>query len=525
MNHFAIYSPVLGVQKKVPHIFLSKAYTPDCSNVQLWDGEVRTAKMRCVEMQTSGLTTAYTPDGNDILKYYTILSASGDKYTTAFTKNHIYYWKTSTSEWSELWAASGTTCTNWSVAEINGSLIATNNVDVPLKWESGVDSEFIDYTPAVASGVTVNRAKSVITFENHIIFGNYSLTDGNSYYNGLAWSALDTQTADTVYTAFPTFIADGLTDAGSGFVQGPGFVQGMGIKEDYLYVFKDDCIRAYWYTGTSLIFYSKNISEKLGCTAIDSIVNDAAGNLYYYASDLTFREITIGTISDPIDNLSRAINQNLLYLIRSTFIAEYGEVWWAVPYNGNSTANDKIYVFKNGIWTIRESGTTAFGQWERTTSLDWADLGIYSGWDEWAWDEWLAPEASIGFPIDLCSYTSGVTCQVHGSYVDMGVAYTSYFTMETDLGDGALLRQYKRLLNVLVYIYSMGTGTLNLYFKRDNEADWQSAGSISLDYSSEIVIPELPVDYRAKTFKIKIESDVPFRFLGMEFDYILSGLR
>ena len=46
MNHFGIYSPVLGLRKDFPSVLLDKAFTPDAENIQYWNGEIRTAKMR-----------------------------------------------------------------------------------------------------------------------------------------------------------------------------------------------------------------------------------------------------------------------------------------------------------------------------------------------------------------------------------------------------------------------------------------------------------------------------------------------
>ena len=50
MKFFGIYAPVLGEHEEFPWIFLQKAVTKDNSYVQIWDGEIRKAKMRTPEL-------------------------------------------------------------------------------------------------------------------------------------------------------------------------------------------------------------------------------------------------------------------------------------------------------------------------------------------------------------------------------------------------------------------------------------------------------------------------------------------
>ena len=84
MKHFAAYSPTLGLRKDFPSILLDKAFTPDAQNIQYWNGEIRSAKMRRKEflrdshectvvgndtLLISGDKTAQFPDGCDVLLY------------------------------------------------------------------------------------------------------------------------------------------------------------------------------------------------------------------------------------------------------------------------------------------------------------------------------------------------------------------------------------------------------------------------------------------------------------------------
>lgn len=50
MRLFGIYSPILGEREDIPWIFLNKAVTKDNAYIQIWDGEIRKAKMRTPEL-------------------------------------------------------------------------------------------------------------------------------------------------------------------------------------------------------------------------------------------------------------------------------------------------------------------------------------------------------------------------------------------------------------------------------------------------------------------------------------------
>ena len=46
MPKFGIYSPTMGKREDFPVILLDKSITPECMNVQIEDGEIKTAQMR-----------------------------------------------------------------------------------------------------------------------------------------------------------------------------------------------------------------------------------------------------------------------------------------------------------------------------------------------------------------------------------------------------------------------------------------------------------------------------------------------
>jgi len=615
MRHFGAYSTVMGLRKDWPSVLLEKAFTPDCENIQFWNGEIRTAKMRrrhltrqffaCTEsggdlLVTGDKTTAipdgsdvlaftdsastihenvsvaydgtnttisasgetlsgsyvalYTdnletdptadnflqvpvPDGYEIIHYEDLLSDSNEIYLFAFTKRHIYLWRTATTDWLEVYEASAD-IEHWSSVSFNGYIVVTNNIDVPLVWTGaqaadsfqglgGVDVvSGADLGPEIVDGgARITRAKFVTSFEGHVIFANYSLSDGNDYYNGIIWSDLD----DHTYWRQDDNPSRARTpDTGAAYVEGDGVIDGgFGRKRDMLYVFKDRSIRVFWYTGSDIIFSNRPYQTAIGCVCPDSIINDADGNLYFYGSDMQFREVDLGIISNALGDDVRNIVQTkeVLSKLRGTYIAEYAELWWSVPL-GVATQNNVTFCFKSGVWYKRNLAASAFGQYRITENYTWDNLP-FGSWDDWDWPSWDSPAGVSGWPLDLAADYSGMSYLAHDAYADAGSAYTTYFVLTTDLGDLQMLRWYKRMLAIQLFLQTVGDESITVHVKRDNETNWQEAGTITVTSSdsAEVLVKRLPVDYRAKRFAIKVSATTPMRFLGMEFDYNIAGER
>jgi len=523
MNQFGIYSPVLGKREDVPNIFLQKALTPDILNCQFWQGKVRTSYGRTPELQNASGVSVATPDGQPILKYLNHQSDSASKHLLVFTALHAYRWDDATNDYVTLHTCATTsTIKNWSVAPINGKVVATNNVDAPIVWDGGTGTTFGALNASIASGVTISRAAVCCNYENHIVFGNYDLSNGESYEGGIILSDLDDE------TEWQT------GDASAFYSEGAGVVNGMGKKDDLLYVFKTRSARIFWYTGTDAILNSRSFSNTIGTFSPDSVGNDGDGNLYFFSSDLAIREVDAGRISSPmIDNAIRRINHetDVVNLVQFAYVPEYNECWWACPVDGSDTNNVIFCYQQGGIWYERDQAVSAFGVYERSVNYTW-DNQPEGTWDDWT-GVWNDASEAAGWQSDICSDYDGYTYRSHASSDDIAwdgsemvsTGPVHRFVMSTDLGDKAALRYYKRLLYMYAYFTSIGGDPASIYIKQDNEAQWQLAGTIATDGDADITIGELALDTRARHFLVKIESSSPFEFLGAEFEYLPSGLR
>lgn len=590
ITKFAIFSPAYGLRQDYPTILIDKAFTPDNENIRIKDGAIESAKMRLQEFAgykytvgtltaTSGsanltgagtawhsgfvgktitiesnnytissvsttnaavLTANYsgaggsglsysisidqvsTPDGNPIIKYLEIINASSLKYLLAFTKTHIYRWDSSVYRWVQMFE--GSECTNWSAVNYNNGVIATNNVDKPLWWQGDTNYNFGydfdintsgSYAYVVGTSVYISRAECVVAYENYAIFGNLALSNGENYPDYIYWSDLADQ---TVWNS---------GDAGFAYVAGTGAIKGFGKKQDFLFVFKENSVRKFWFTGSDTIFNNANHLEIIGCIAPDSIIFDDKGFLYYYASDMTIREIDLGVISYPVANTVVNINPDKDYIknIRGLYCQEYNELWWAVPYLESQT-NDIVLIFsvKDNTWTKRSMPVYAFGTYSRYETWTWDTLP-FASWDEWAWPKWDYVAGSKGFATDICSDGTGKSFACHLSTKDNGSEFTSYFVLTTDLADLAALNLYKRMLFMYPYVKAKTSGTIYAEIKREQETNWKPAGSMVMSANGELKIGKIPIDFRARHFLIKFYSTSPFEFIGVVFDYEPLGDR
>jgi len=328
----------------------------------------------------------------------------------------------------------------------------------------------------------LTKAKYVEVFENYLFLG-YTEENGVSCPQNVRWSDLLDET--DWYTG----------DSGGAEIGSRDFITGLIKYKGFLIVFKQESVHQMWLTEASTdIFNNKPLFTELGCKASDSIIMDDKENLYFFASDNTFRHLLYGEISQPIDPIVKAIKPSLVDGIKSTFIDEYGEIWWAIPH-GTCSANNKIIKYKK-VWNQEDTAVNAFGKYiKESTELYLSDLG---------------------------ADTSGYTKKLHS--VETG-SNASYFVLSTDLTDKKGLSYDKRLLDLFLYVRKESSGTLTIEIKRNNETTWQSVGTIDLTGDEDILIQHLAPDLRAKTFLIKVSSSDHYRFLGLLFKFLITGER
>ena len=516
LQQFGIVSVNMGIKEDYPAIFLPDGVMSDGENSTFRYGRIERSKGRLKELVTAAAVKAPAPDGNPILKYhYHVKATTGTGYLCAFTKAHIYYWSPATNAYvSKFTCASN--CTEWSTVSYNDKIVATNNVDKVLVWNCGAGN-FVpidDSTDGIeySSGVYLTKAKCVAEYERYLVVGNVTEA-GTNYPSRIRWCALGDEN---------NWLSG---DASYGDLEGSDPLCGFGKKESRFYIFKEEHIHVIWLVSSSAVFNKVIFNTKVGSKAMNSIINSPDGKLYFFATDYTFREIDEGEISSTIDPTVKEINPEYLHSISAAYSSRYNHLLWSIPYGSSSTDNTLVVIYNKGRWEKRNVAVTSLGEFERSSGQKYTwDTLPYSSWDTWAWDIWNTTESGTDFPVVLAGDSVGNTFDFYGGETDDTAAYTGYFVLATDLSRFKKAVTYKRLLLMQLYFKS-GSGSVNIYVKRDSEIDWQSAGSVALTGTSEFVIKDLPCDYRAKNYYIKISGAVPFKFVGIFFKYFLAGDR
>ena len=195
----------------------------------------------------------------------------------------------------------------------------------------------------------LTKAKHLTTYESYLILG-YTYENGSYYPQRKRWNAIGEEENWVTGTS-------GSTEVGSA-----DKITGFGNYQGLLIVFKEYSYYKYWLVATDLIFNGTSISTKIGCRCSGSIVNDSKGRLYWYASDGTFKEFSVGTISGPIQtDIVDKIYQSSVEKIKSDFIDETEEVFWSIPVD--NALNNKVISFKEGKWLQLNLSIPAFGNY------------------------------------------------------------------------------------------------------------------------------------------------------------------
>lgn len=463
------------------------------------------------------------PDGNPALDYQTLTLSDGTERLCGFTADHIYYWETTLTKWQTLFTGASS-CTYWDTTQYGDNLCATNNVDRPVFWDGNSATVFenIDTRYASSSSDHIAKARFISSYHNYLLLGNYELQDGTRYQSQVIWSTIGLG----VSTGGWLQIAG--NDSSDAYIEGNGDITGgFGLWQGYLVIFKRRSMRKLWYVALSIPFEQSELSPDIGCVAPGSVGNDWSGDLYYYGTDKAFNGITAGIVSQTVDKTTRDINPALVESIRFIAVDEYKELRWAVPYGSSSTANNKMMVYKPGPrqWdTDMDIPVTAFGTYTQQSNFTWDTLP-FASWDEWGWDSWDAVDASADFPVDICGDAAGYTYALHSGYLDDGSEYDSSFVLTTDLADKQGLLTFKRIEQLFIYLRPEAAGTLTVEIKRDNEASWQSVGTISLSGTDAILRQRLSVDVTARHFLLRFTGTTVFHFLGVEFLFGIAGTR
>jgi len=173
---FGVFSPVLGEKKDFPVILLDKTIETENSNIYRQYGEVWRRKMREPDLLDDGDDKSQTPDTFPILHYHTFIKRStAMQYFLCFTKAHIYMWNSTNKTWDEVFECSAD-CTEWDTVTYNDKVIATNNVDKVLVWDTS--GYFMPLQNTTPTNITAASKEDPC----HITAAGHGLTTGDRVF-------------------------------------------------------------------------------------------------------------------------------------------------------------------------------------------------------------------------------------------------------------------------------------------------------------------------------------------------------
>lgn len=402
----------------------------------------------------------------------------------------------------------------WVVDNASETLIATNNgIDYPIMWRGGDD---------LVENLTEEFKCRWLTYYSGRAFAGYIISGGQNYPVNIRWSGLldFTDWGDTG------------SDAGEiALTEGRGYISRLLSFRDYLYVIKSESIERLWAVASEDIVNTKLLRNDLGTKSPHSFVIYRDMIYFYCTLDRTFRKFdgfSDIVISKNQDSLVKGITLSSENIIRGYFIGETRQLIWSIPYGGETTLNKLLIAdidYSNSPWTVIDMVVLSFGKFELYNGYNWDNLP-YPDWSSWVWDSWRGADGFSESTFDCCSDYDGNIYQMNASRLDNDEEYTSHIVFETDMSNkkGAL-PVFKRLLKIQVYTRDKGTGDVRIDIKRDLEAEWQSGGSFDLYGGKDINISIVPMDFRAKTFKIRFSSEYDFELIGFVLYYSPLGDR
>ena len=247
---------------------------------------------------------------------------------------------------------------------------------------------------------------------------------------------------------------------------------------------------------------------------------------YYYGAEVDFTTLKTTptvTVQAPTDVLPTTVTANGNITASGGENATVRGFKYGLTQTDTWDAHDGPGSYEAGAYTKGLTGLSAnTTYWVRA----YATNSIGTSYSEWIQFQTAAVGIiPTGTKLNICSDYSGYSYKLMRAETDDGEAYTAYFVISTDLSNKQALAFYKRILDLHLYFKSEDSGTATIEVKRDNEAEWQTVGSVSLTGTADIIVKHLACRIYGKHFLFKISAANYFRFLGCLFQFVPGGMR
>ncbi len=441
--------------------------------------------------------------GEPVLCLTEYKKSDGTSFWIAVTGSRVWKKSTTDVDWVDITGPnllSGTLQYFASAAVYRDTLIITNGVDRPRKWD-GISSSvsFLGGNPPIG--------KRVVVFQNHIVFAN-TTTDPRR----VQWSDIGNM---EVWDA-------GEAGAVSFMDRGEGVVEVAPVR-DSLIVYTTDGAFLMYYSGFPFTFQTQLVASDVSPVSSRSVA--VSSDVHFFpgvdGDVYTVSQSGVSRVGQSIrSEMFEAINRT--YMNRSFAFAFEREksVCFALP-TGGSSLPDRVFVLNapEEKWgDIRRDSLTA------ATSVDVDDVTSES-WDgsQLTWDTATQPwdsYSSVGRKVILLGTSSGDVFKLDpdtgtwgGSQVQSEVLYKEF-----DLGAP---EKYKRLVRVYVLSDRYDGSQISLYVR---SRDW--LGALQTEYgpytiTMDGVQPYVDLDISARSFQLRIVGTGTTRISAFGFSYYM----
>ena len=357
---------------------------------------------------------------NDIKMIAELVANDGTSYTILAGNNKIYKYASGTIT-TLTYGGGGTaptiTDSNWQAASLNGFMVLYQTGHDPLIFDPATSTTAYKRISEHASYLgTVQKSNAVI-----------------SAY-GRTWSA--STTSDKVTIQFSDLVSpmkftggtSGTLDTSNVWPKGPDNIVALAAHNGFLYIFGTNNILIYQGATTPATMSLQDVVTGIGCYARDTIHNTGADLVFLSSTGVRSSARTIQEKSQPLNDLSKNVRNDLIAGIRSE----------------TATSIKSVYSPLDGFYALTLPTSKAVYCFDTKAALPDNSLRVT------IWDS-IQPKS-------FCKKADGTILigkegylGTYSGYTDNGSAYRfQYFTNHNDLGQPNLTSILKRLKVVVI---------------------------------------------------------------------------
>ena len=357
---------------------------------------------------------------NDIKMIAELVANDGTSYTILAGNNKIYKYASGTIT-TLTYGGGGTaptiTDSNWQASSLNGYMVLYQSGHDPLIFDPATSTTSYKRISEHASYLgTVQKSNAVI-----------------SAY-GRTWSA--STTSDKVTIQFSDLVSpmkfsggtSGTLDTSSVWPKGPDNIVALGAHNGFLYIFGTNNILVYQGATSPSTMTLQDVITGIGCYARDTVQNTGSDLVFLSSTGVRSIARTIQEKSQPLNDLSKNVRNDLISAIRSETAASL----------------KSVYSPLDGFYALTLPTIKAVYCFDTKAALQDGSLRVT------IWDS-IQPKS-------FCKKADGTILIGKEGYLGQSTGYTDngsnyrfqYFTNHNDLGQPNLISILKRLKVVVI---------------------------------------------------------------------------